>query len=102
VRDFIEPAGLYITIRIKSGYIGLDVKNRNPVEYVYILNLNQISLNTNKADNREPDGIRPLRCQGCKYTVRKGIKEWFNFEGISLAPIECIDKNDPGEAVQVL
>jgi hypothetical protein len=34
--------------------------------------------------------------------VRQAIKEWYNFEGIALAPMECIDKNNPGETVQVL
>jgi len=90
----IEPAGLRLAVRVERGYIRFDVQERRPVKDVHILNLKHVSLNTHKPDNRQPDCIRPFRRPRGKYTMRLGIKEGFYFKGISVTPVECVDKND--------
>jgi len=96
-----KPARLLIRIAVKLRYIRFDIQKRSSIKHVNIFNDESAVFYGNEPHNRKTYCVRATGSTCGKDTMGYRVKKRGNGQLAGIALVERIDKDNPGEAVEI-
>lgn len=98
----LQPADSHVVRPIELGHIGLDVQQGRTVDDVHVLDVENVLLDPQQANDRDPDRAGPLGAPRRKDPTLPVVEKGFHPQCRRFGPVEMVNQDHVREAVEVL